>query len=181
MPELAIFIDAAYLDKVCQHEFGGIEIDYEALVAEMTRQVPLFRVYYCDSLPYQGNPPTKDESSRMSGKQRFFTYLERLPRFEVRLGTCVKRTNADGSNYYLQKGVDVHLAVDMVRLAMKGRITDVALITGDADLLPAVAAAREEGVIVHLYHGRVCPKTLWNACDERVQFNRDMMNRVARP
>lgn len=49
-----------------------------------------------------------------------------------------------------QKGVDLRLGLDMAVLAIK-RIVDVAvLVTGDADLVPAMKLARREGLRVYL-------------------------------
>jgi len=49
-----------------------------------------------------------------------------------------------------QKGVDLRLGLDMAVLAIK-RIVDIAvLVTGDADLVPAMKLARREGLRVYL-------------------------------
>jgi uncharacterized LabA/DUF88 family protein len=45
------------------------------------------------------------------------------------------------------------LGVDMALLAGKGKITSVALFTGDSDTIPAVEAVKQEGVLVTLWHG----------------------------
>jgi uncharacterized LabA/DUF88 family protein len=180
MAGLGVFIDGAYLDKVCQQDFGGCCVDFTKLISELTVEIPLFRAYYCDALPYQSNPPSDGERQRVSSKQKFFDYLQRLPRFEVRLGQCVRREGADGIVQYTQKGVDVHLAVDIVRLALKNRVSDIALVTADADLIPAVQVARDEGVIVHLYHGTTCPLSLLESCDEHTRLDTLFMRRVER-
>src|SRR3989338_2656975 len=41
-----------------------------------------------------------------------------------------------------------------VRLAASGQITDAILVASDSNLVPAVAAAKECGVLVTLFHGR---------------------------
>jgi uncharacterized LabA/DUF88 family protein len=43
--------------------------------------------------------------------------------------------------------------VDLVQLAAKGQIEDAVLIAGDSDRMPAIVAAKAEGVAVHLRHG----------------------------
>lgn len=168
MGQIAVFIDGAYLDRICESGGTRVRIDHEALVSRVCADHTLFRAYYFDSPPFQSNPPTEDERRRMSEKQSFFAHLERLPRFKVRQGTCVRRYDQNGRLFYQQKGVDVHLAVDLVRVALRDRVSDIALVTGDADLIPAINVAVDEGIIVHLYHGRSCPATLLQACDDCV-------------
>lgn len=168
MGDIAVFIDGAYLDKTCESGGTRVRIDHEALVGRICAGHALFRAYYFDSPPFQSNPPTDAERRRMSEKQSFFAHLERLPRFKVRQGTCVRRYDQNGRLFYQQKGVDVHLAVDLVRVALRDRVGDIAVVTGDADLIPAINVAVDEGIIVHLYHGRHCPTTLMQACDDCV-------------
>ncbi len=178
MGQLAVFIDGAYLDKVCQAEIGTLQIDHQALIERVCGGHALFRVYYCDSPPYQSNPPTEEERRRTSYKRRFFAHLERLPRVKVRQGSCVRRYDDTGRLFYQQKGVDVHLAVDIVRVALRDRVDEMAIITGDADLIPAINVAADEGIIVHLYHGHRCPTTLAQACDVCVLMDTAFLNAV---
>lgn len=50
---------------------------------------------------------------------------------------------------YKEKGVDVHLAVDMVRLAMEGRYDAAYLLSADGDYVPAVNTVHELGKKVY--------------------------------
>ena len=135
-------------------EFPSRRIDYQRLVQEISRPAELFRAYYYHCLPYQSNPPTPEEKSFYSSKQRFMKALSFLPRFEVRLGRLVKRgCEADGSPVFIQKRVDCMVGVDMASLAAKGKITNVVLVSGDSDLVPAVEAVKRESVLVTLWHG----------------------------
>jgi uncharacterized LabA/DUF88 family protein len=61
--------------------------------------------------------------------------------------------DADGNPIYAQKRVDIMLGVDLVLLAAKSRIHKAALFTGDSDFIPAIKAAKNEGVNIHLFHG----------------------------
>lgn len=151
----AVFIDGGYLEKVLQHEHGSAQVDFERLVSAMVDQGDeLLRAYYYHCLPYQSNPPTEAEKARYVPKHRFFTALRYLPRFEVRLGRLALRGHtADGKPMFQQKGVDLMLGIDMVRLATKGRIAKIALVSGDSDFTPAVEAVKNEGVLTTLWHG----------------------------
>ena len=59
---------------------------------------------------------------------------------EVKLGYLLL---SDGK--FHEKGVDVQIAVDIVRGAIKSEYDICFLISSDTDLLPAIQTAREEG------------------------------------
>lgn len=181
--KVGIFIDGAYLDKILQDEFNSPRIDYEKLTAWMCQNVPIFRTYYYHCLPYQSNPPTYEESQRFSKRQAFYNRLAQLPRFEVRLGKLELRgTKIDGSPILMQKRVDILLGVDLVLLAAKQRITHAAVFAGDSDFLPAISVAKNEGVLITLFHGSVHPPhdDLWQAADERIPLSQDVINSMLR-
>lgn len=178
MPATAVFIDGGYLNAVLKREFKGIRIDYRVLVSQIVGDERLLRAYYYHCPPFQSAPPTQDERRRVSEMDAFFSHLRRLPRFEVRLGKLARYYDATGKPVYKQKRVDILMGVELVLLAVKQRIGRAALITGDSDLLPAVEIARNEGVLVHLYHGQQYHNELWDACDERTPI--DMLVRSAK-
>lgn len=81
---------------------------------------------------------------------------------------------------YQQKRVDILLGVDMVQLAAKGHIREAVLVAGDSDFIPAVTAAKSEGVIVSLFHGQHCHGDLMREVDERRRFDQSFIDSVAR-
>lgn len=183
MNRVAVFIDGGYMDKVLRYEFSGAKIDYAAFSREVVSQVHeganLLRTYYYDCLPYQSDPPTAEESNRFASKQRFFYAIGRLPRFNVRLGHLARRGPDKGGEYHFeQKMVDVLLSIDLVHLSAKGQITDVVLVAGDADYVPALGVAKSEGVSAWLLHGKRPHNELWNIADERIQITQDFLNRA---
>ena len=194
MARLGIFIDGAYMDKLAEADFG-IWVDYQkladAIIEEIRRRsqepVDLLRAYYYNSLPYQGDPPTEEESRRVSQKRSFFNALERLRRFQVREGWLVLRgTGQDGSRIFQQKRVDMMLGLDLASLSAGSRISHAAIVAGDSDFMPAVNYAREHGVVVSLFHGSRRSRhtsysnELWAAADERYEINQEFMSRVER-
>jgi hypothetical protein len=103
---------------------------------------------------YQSNPPTDEERARFASAHRFYTALKRLPRFDVRLGRLHYRgDDRDGKPIFIQKRIDCMVGVDMALLAGKQKITNVALFSGDSDLIPAIEAVKREGVLTTLWHG----------------------------
>jgi uncharacterized LabA/DUF88 family protein len=182
----AVFLDAGYVDKVLYYDHGNFRVDYGKLSNQMAAPDALFRAYYYHCMPYQSNPPSEEEKVRYAGKRRFMDALARLARFEVRLGRLAKvGINQAGKPIFMQKRVDCMLGVDMALLAGKRTITNVALFTGDSDLIPAVEAVKREGVIVTLWHGGATQDThasaeLIQLCDERRMLNEDILRAVAR-
>ena len=181
MGRIAIFIDAGYLDKLLQREFDGARIDYVSLAREISNRVSsekeLLRVYYYNCLPYQSIPPTEEERARFARAQSFFESINRLPRFELRLGRLEKRSDARGRIVFEQKRIDVLMAVDLVRLAARGQVSDVVIIAGDSDFIPALEVSKAEGVLIWLLHGANPHDDLWTLSDERIQFNSELLHK----
>ena len=178
----AIFIDGAYLEYVLKDEFKGASIDFSSLSRAMAENADILRTYYYHCPPYQGNPPTQEERERYSARRSFYTALDRLPRFAVRLGRLEFRgLGPDGRPRFEQKRVDILLGVDMVQLAAKGQIQQAILLAGDSDFIPAVTVAKAEGVLVRLFHGNSCHSDLWQEVDERIKFDQTFIDSVTLP
>ena len=182
----AVFLDAGYLDKVMHFGHANARVDYGKLIHEIALPDSLFRAYYYHCMPYQSNPPTSDESSRYASKHRFVTALGNIPRFEIRLGRLAKAGfDKDNNPIFIQKRVDCMVGVDMALLAGKRTIDNVALFTGDSDLIPAVEAVKREGIIVTLWHGsnsqRCRPSDdLVRTCDERRELDAALVKKILR-
>lgn len=184
MGTVAIFLDGGYVQKVLEYDFRSQRIDFQKLVEEMAKPDDLLRAYYYHCLPYQSNPPTEEEKQRYAKAHRFMTALSYKPRFEVRLGKLAYRgLDKDNQPIFVQKRVDCMVGVDMALLAGKSRITNVAIFTGDTDLIPAIEAVKREGVLVTLWHGSYGPDTkpgreLVEIADERIQLSPDIIQRI---
>jgi uncharacterized LabA/DUF88 family protein len=137
-----------------------------------------FRTYVYDCPPYQSPNPTDAEKKRKSDADRFFTALDRLPRFEIRFGR-LRKTNSQPP--YEQKGVDVLLSVDLVKLSSSNKIDKAILVSGDSDFVPAVRAAKDAGVIVELYYSPAqnLSNELFQICDDRFPITRDLIDKCA--
>jgi uncharacterized LabA/DUF88 family protein len=180
-----VLIDNGYLSAILRDEFNSIRIDYLKLSEEISKGFYRLRTYVYDALPYQGNPPTEYQSQLLASKQRFFHSIGQLPSFDVRFGKQRPRGTT-----YVQKGVDILLAIDMIRLSSKQQIHKAFLIAGDADYVPVVKATKDEGVSVTLYHSGALQTTpdgkqrkkysdeLWQACDERYAITQALISKV---
>ena len=128
MAQLAIFIDGAYAAKIAAQNLR-IWIDYERLsnairdmIAGSTQEpLDLLRTYFYDCLPYQSDPPTPEEADRFGKKRRFFSGLQRLPKYKVRQGRLRPRgIRDDGTPIFQQKRVDLMIGLDIASLRSAG-------------------------------------------------------------
>ena len=173
---VAIFIDGAYLENVLKKDFGEPRINFEKMANRMAGENTILRTHYYHCPPYQGNPPTEEEKRRYDGRRRFYTALDRLPRFTVRLGRLEYRgLDEHGNPRFEQKRVDILLSVDLVQLATKGQIQQAIILAGDSDFIPAITAAKSEGVLVQLFHGSSVHSDLWQEVDERVRIDEEFI------
>lgn len=131
---MAAFLDGGYMDWMAGKDHWNFA---KVLQFFEDHYATVLRTYYYHCAPL--------ESDRSRG---FHDRLEFLG-MTVRLGSLQQ----NGDALPVQKRVDVAMGVDLVRLATKHRITHAVLITGDSDFIPAVQAAQDEGVHVHLLHG----------------------------
>lgn len=183
MGRAAIFIDGGYFEYV-QRAFENPRVSFDRMAAVLAQPDELLRTYYYHCLPYQSPTPTTVEADRFAKKQRFFHALGRLDRFEVREGKLAFRgfDKTTGNPIFEQKRVDIKLAVDLVLLATKRQITRAIIVTGDSDFLPAIQAAKNEGVLIHLYHGvgdNQPHRDLWDAVDSRTTIDKAFLNGIA--
>jgi uncharacterized LabA/DUF88 family protein len=180
MSRSAIFIDGAYFSFVLKEEFGRMPIDFSVLISRMIGTRELLRTYYYACEPYQSPVPTPEERERFAKCQRFHYALSRIPRFDIRLGKLEFRGYENSKPNFEQKRVDILLSVDLVQLAAKHQITDAMIIAGDSDFLPAIEVAKQEGVVVHLYHGAHPHNDLLKQCDERTRMDADFIAAIKR-
>jgi hypothetical protein len=138
----AVLVDAGYLyASVGQLVLGrtsrrDFRVAAEPLIgallhrAASTTPGELLRMYWYDA--------ARDRVPTVEQRQ-----IAALPHVKVRLGNL----NSAGQ----QKGVDAQLRQDLEVLARHRAVTDVVLIAGDEDMVPAVEAAQAYGVRVHVW------------------------------
>lgn len=144
MDRVIVFCDSANLYHGMSRNFPNTRIDYERMFAKIVGpDRKLIRAYW-----YTGIPVVEPAAS---GKQRFIAYLQGVPYVEVRPKKLAPYQD-DGTTKYREKGVDVWLAVDMVDMAYRNLYDVAALVSGDADLVPAVKGAKDAGKHVENYY-----------------------------
>ncbi|OGC56323.1 hypothetical protein A3H26_01890 [candidate division WWE3 bacterium RIFCSPLOWO2_12_FULL_36_10] len=110
--------------------------NYAGLVQSITQEKSSKTIYYVGEIKkYLGN---KKSEILYANQQSLFSHL-RKQNIKVKLGYLLM---SDGK--YHEKGVDVQIAVDIVRGAIKDEYDICYLISSDTDLLPAIQTAKDE-------------------------------------
>jgi uncharacterized LabA/DUF88 family protein len=138
----AVFVDAGYLYaasgdlKFAVSDRRALRVDAVGLIGQLLLRAQqllgeqLLRVYWFDG--------ARDRVPTVEQRQ-----IARQPSVKVRLGNV--------NSFGQQKGVDALIRSDLQDLAENKAITDVILLAGDEDMVPAVEAAQAHGVRVHLW------------------------------
>ncbi len=108
-------------------------------------------------------------------QQQFFDKIKRIPKFNFVLCRMQKR-KVNGKTIYEVKEDDIHLAVDMVKLAYTNAYDVAILVSSDGDFVPAVKAVKETGKTVEnigfenkfSYH-------LQQECDRFTKLNKNIV------
>ncbi|MEL4212430.1 NYN domain-containing protein, partial [Corynebacterium bovis] len=139
-----VYVDTSYLLASFYNSWetgarAQLEIDLPEVVAVLDRMVtsqlhqPVHRQLWYDGIPD-------------SGPHRYQRSLRAEPGVQLRAGHLI-----EWGDRRTQKAVDTRLVADMVTAALRGHVSDIALVSGDADMLPGVEEAVTAGVRVHLY------------------------------
>ncbi len=171
MRRAAVLVDGGYFAKVLESDFNCPKIDFCRFSDIICGDYERLRTYYYNCMPHQSNPATEAERRRYSAMDKFVYTLRKLPRFEIRLGKLGRVGES-----FVQKRVDILLAVDLVRLSWGKQIEKAILITGDSDFVPAVEASKDAGVLVQLYYSKASVHDeLLSAVDEYFEINKDLI------
>lgn len=126
-------------------------------------------IYYVGEIKKFNND--KKSQSLYSGQQSLFSNL-RSHNFDIKLGYILF-----SNNEYHEKGVDVQIAVDMVRGAIKNEYDICYLISSDTDLLPAIKDARTNGkkIIYVAFENNVSHALLNNCTSSIILKKKDLV------
>ena len=129
----------------------------------------LYRIFF-----YTANPEVEDSRhapTDVEPARRLIADLERESNVAVRRGTLTfrgwklrpgvikrevpadKSIKIQGSKIkrnFKQKGVDMLIGLDIATLALKRLVSDIVVVTGDLDIVPAFKLARTEGLRVYV-------------------------------
>lgn len=154
-----------------------VQVVTDVMAKPRLKGAELFRVFYYDAPPLEGtsaNPIDKSVvnfsgSPQAKQNRALIDSLELEPDFAVRRGTLLQSGWKLGSSALKslaqaqraitakdlvpdikQKGVDIRIGLDIATIALKRVVSILVLVSGDSDIVPAMKAARIEGLKVYL-------------------------------
>jgi uncharacterized LabA/DUF88 family protein len=137
-----IFIDGSNLYHIVKNlvpDKKANDFNFDKFVNYLSRDKKLVRIYYYN-IPLDRR---KGEESYIK-QQKFFDKIQRIPKFTFVLCRMQKK-KSNNKIIYEAKEDDIHLAVDMVKLAYNDAYDTAILVSSDGDFVPAVQAVKEKG------------------------------------
>jgi len=138
---VALFIDGQNINSA-NRDFGW-RIDWKRVLEYFSQDASLVRAYYYTSLP-EGEG--SDWLNRLLSWLEINGYTVDTKQMKKRTRTFVGESGIRQTVEGHQGDMDVHIAVDMMRLA--DRIDTAILFSGDGDMCRLVEAAQDKGVRV---------------------------------
>jgi uncharacterized LabA/DUF88 family protein len=139
--------------------------NYLSFAQKIAKTTTLKAIYYVGEIrQYEGNR----KSERLFNSQQSLFMNLRKQNFEIKLGYLLM-----SNGKYHEKGVDVQIAVDLVRGAIKNEYDICYLISSDTDLLPAIKTARDEGKkIIYVAFADYISRALLKNCSSYIVVTR---------
>lgn len=171
---IIIFIDGSNFYHILKDYFNKtkhlMDFDFERFVKKITQERKLIRVYY-----YSAPLDKRKDEEIYAKQQKFFEKLRKIPNFELIL--CRMQKDHINGEKYCVKEDDIHIAVDMVKLAYNDAYDTAILISTDGDFVPAIEAVKEKGKRVENVGFK--PKFSWHLkqkSDDFVQFGKEELS-----
>lgn len=137
----SLYIDGTNLFAGQYDLFGPKRVlSFRALLADIKKHYPVSKVYFYAS--YTPRKPKRRPAAFFASEAIFYREVRETPHLIFYKGD---RSPASGK----EKGVDVHLALDMVKDAFLKKYDESVIMTGDADLVYAVQIVRKLGLPVY--------------------------------
>jgi len=168
MKRVCVFVDGSNFYHGIKHNIGKTNVDFNKLSLSLcTTGRELVRTYY-----YNAPVNQEDDPELYKSQQRFFDGLKRMPDLQLRLGRLEKRNGV-----VKEKGVDIYLAVDMLRYAYNNIYDDAILVSSDGDFSEVVNAVKELGRHVEYAHfASGISKHLMDCCDRHILLTRELLS-----
>lgn len=167
-----IFIDGSNLYYSLKEMHRRISFDSQALnffnfSRMLAKSRKLIRFYY-----YTGLHSEQENPEKFRSQKKFLDHLRETPYCTVRTGHILRRGES-----YIEKGVDVLLTVDLIRLARLNSYDTAILISGDGDFVEAVKDVQDMGKQVELASFPFSQSNaLKNTCDRVIEVTETMLN-----
>lgn len=162
MERVMVFIDGSNFYHGLREEF---EIKKEEAHKFPTMDFSKFANFLCgtsrklEKIYYYNAPLSQNDKDKESYKeqQRFFNSLKFVPNLIFTKGRLEKRFikiehkgiaklfGKESVSFYVEKGIDVNIAVDMLKLAFTNQYDTAILVSGDGDFASVVEAVKSLG------------------------------------
>ena len=130
-----VFIDGSNLYHVLSEVCGRHDVQFGKLSEKLANGRDLRRTYYYNIRQHSERYPETGPE-----QEKFLHALYDTPYLEVRLGISKQRGEA-----MVEKGVDVMIAIDLVKNAYADLYDTAILVSGDGDFFPAIQAVKDLG------------------------------------
>lgn len=147
--------------------------DYVGLVQLLTKIASNDIIYYVGEIKkYSGN---KKSETLYANQQSLFLNLRKQD-IKIKLGYLLM---SDGK--FHEKGVDVQIAVDIVRGSIKNEYNKFYIISSDTDLLPAIQTAKDEGKeVIYVSFENFVSRALQKNCSSYLIIKKNQILKFAR-
>ncbi len=178
----AAFIDMGYLSFISKYLGKGKHLKYDVheIAIELSKKVN----FWCEDLyiftapPYQSNEPTEEEKRKKEGYDKMIKKVK-----AGKLTTWVREGRIQKTNEgFRQKGVDVLLTLDLMRVAQTRQFSKLILMTSDTDFVPVIDYIQQhyKTEIVLAYFTDKKRKSpfslsnhLWQICKDKILVNKE--------
>lgn len=145
---------------------------YREFVENLIGKKNLDIIYYVGEVKWSNNLQVQ---KLYNNQQSLFLWL-RKNKVNIKLGYLLK-----SAGKYHEKGVDVQMAVDIVKASIKNEYQKFYLISSDTDLIPAIEIAKNEGkkVVYVSFEHKVVSHALQNVCTEEIIITKKIIEKYA--
>lgn len=161
--KVAIFIDGANMFHASN--YLKIKIDYKKLIEILRKDRWLLRAYFYTGVP-SGNLPKEvyEDFKKQKG------FLNELQNLGIKVKTMPLKKTPEG---FIEKGIDILIATDMVSLAFRNAYDTAILVSGDSDYVPVIEEIQSLGKRVeNASFKRESSYNLRKVCDEFIELDR---------
>ena len=159
-----VFIDGSNLYHVMTQNLTRHDLRFGKFSEKLAGSRSLVRTYY-----YNIRQNIKSDE-----QERFLNSLYDTPYMEVKLGIVKQRGQA-----MVEKGVDVMIAIDLLKSAYENLYDTAILVSGDGDFYPAIQAVKDLGKHVEIagFDSNISPESS-KISDLVIKFNKSYFNNL---
>lgn len=178
MKRVAVFIDGNNfyfgLRKLYGKNKSLKNFDFQGFANFLAREEKVVGIFY-----YNAQLDKELDSKKFESQKEFFAKLRRIPNFHLVLCKLLKR-NIVGTDkhYYIIKGDDINMAVDMVDGSVEDSFDTAVLVSGDGDFVPAVLSVqRRNKEVENVYFKGSSSRNLKNHCNKSLALTREILDK----